>query len=49
MVDTPFFDEPKPGKLQAEDIADAVVFALEAEKRAAIQEIFVMPNDQART
>ncbi|SDY40602.1 SDR family oxidoreductase [Citreimonas salinaria] len=45
MVDTPFFDEPKPDKLQAEDIARAAMFALDADKRAAVQEIFVMPND----
>jgi len=25
MVDTPFFDEPKPAVLQAEDIARSVV------------------------
>ena len=30
MVNTAFFDEAKPDKLQPEDVADAVVFALEA-------------------
>lgn len=44
MVDTPFFDEPKPDKLQPGDIARAVMFALEADRRAAVQEVFVMPN-----
>ncbi|TQM92637.1 SDR family oxidoreductase [Roseinatronobacter monicus] len=43
MVDTPFFSEPKPEKLQAEDIANAVVFALSQPPRAAIPEIVVMP------
>ncbi|MBU2340087.1 MAG: SDR family oxidoreductase [Alphaproteobacteria bacterium] len=46
MVDTPFFDEPQPGKLQPEDIADALVFALSQRKSSAIREIHLMPNDQ---
>ncbi|MDG4650061.1 SDR family oxidoreductase [Roseibacterium sp. SDUM158017] len=44
MVDTPFFDEPKPDKLQPDDIADAALFALEAEPRCAVNEIFLMPT-----
>lgn len=44
MVDTPFFDEPKPDKLQPEDIADAVMHALEANPRCAVNEIFMMPT-----
>jgi len=44
MVDTPFFDEAKPDKLQPEDVAGAVVFALEAPERANIQEVFLMPT-----
>lgn len=45
MVDTPFFDEPKPGKIQPEDVANAVVFALEQPDTAAVREIHIMPND----
>ncbi len=45
MVDTPFFDEPKPDKLQPEDVADALVFALSQRKTSAIREIHLMPND----
>ena len=45
MVDTPFFDEPKPGKLQAEDIAQAVIFALSQPETSAVREIYLMPND----
>ncbi|MDG5747386.1 SDR family oxidoreductase [Qipengyuania sp. XHP0207] len=45
MVDTPFFDEPKPGKIQPEDVADAVVFAIEQPATAAVREIHIMPND----
>jgi len=44
MVDTPFFDEAKPDKLQPEDIARSVVFALEADPRATVREVFVMPS-----
>mgnify|MGYP000223264749 CR=1 FL=1 len=45
MVDTPFFDAPKPDKLQAEDVADAVLYALEADPRAAVREVFLMPRN----
>lgn len=45
MVNTEFFDEPKPTKLQPGDIADAVVFALEQPKTSAVREIHLMPND----
>lgn len=44
MVDTPFFDEPKPDKLHAEDVAGAVMFALEQTPRAEVREIFMMPT-----
>lgn len=45
MVDTPFFEEAKPEKLQPEDVADAVVFALSQRKTSAVREIHLMPND----
>ncbi|MFP7570003.1 SDR family oxidoreductase [Marivita sp. S2033] len=45
MVDTPFFDEAKPDKLHPEDIARSVMFALEADPRANVQEVFVMPTN----
>ncbi|MDF0600151.1 SDR family oxidoreductase [Psychromarinibacter sp. C21-152] len=44
MVDTPFFDEAKPDKLQAEDVADAVMLALDAPHRATVREVFLMPT-----
>ncbi|MFC6637699.1 SDR family NAD(P)-dependent oxidoreductase [Sulfitobacter sp. JBTF-M27] len=44
MVDTPFFDTPKPDKLQPEDVADAVMHALNADPRCAVNEIFLMPT-----
>ena len=45
MVDTPFFDEAKPDKLQPEDVAAAVMHAIDAPERAAGREIFLMPQN----
>ena len=36
-------DEAKPDKLKPEDIARSVIFALEADPRANVREVFVMP------
>ncbi|MEL7090311.1 MAG: SDR family NAD(P)-dependent oxidoreductase [Pseudomonadota bacterium] len=44
MVDTAFFEEPKPDKLQADDVADAVMLALNADPRCAVREVFMMPT-----
>lgn len=44
MVDTAFFDEPKPHKIQPQDIAAAVMFALGQDPRAEVREIHVMPT-----
>ena len=49
MVDTAFFDEPKPEALRPEDVAAAVVFALGQPKGAAVREVFVMPRGRAPT
>lgn len=45
MVDTAFFEDPRPSKIQAEDVANAVVFALSQPETAAVREIYIMPND----
>ena len=45
MVNTEFFDEEKPTKIQPEDVANAVVFALSQPATAAVREIYIMPND----
>ncbi len=44
MVDTPFFSEPKPNKIKPEDVADAVVYALNQRASASIREIAIMPT-----
>ncbi|AOL23336.1 NADP-dependent 3-hydroxy acid dehydrogenase YdfG [Erythrobacter litoralis] len=45
MVNTDFFDDEMPTKIQPEDVANAVVYALEQPKTAAVREIYIMPND----
>jgi NADP-dependent 3-hydroxy acid dehydrogenase YdfG len=44
MVDTPFFDEPKPGVLEAEDIARSVLYALSQPEHVDIHEVMVLPT-----
>lgn len=46
MVNTAFFDTPKPDKLMPEDIAASVMFALNAPVRANVREIFVTPTER---
>lgn len=45
MVNTPFFDESKPDKLDPQDVADAVLFAIEANQRNSVREIYLMPTN----
>ncbi len=44
MVNTPFFDEPKPDKLDPQDVAEAVLFALSAHERCDVREVTLMPT-----
>jgi NADP-dependent 3-hydroxy acid dehydrogenase YdfG len=44
MVNTPFFSEPKPDKLQPEDIARAVVYALDQPDNVGVTEMAIMPR-----
>ncbi|MEM9474633.1 MAG: SDR family oxidoreductase [Pseudomonadota bacterium] len=43
MVDTPFFDDPKPDKLQPEDVAEAVIYAISAPPHVVIREVHMWP------
>ncbi|MCV2886342.1 SDR family oxidoreductase [Aestuariibacter sp. AA17] len=45
MVNTDFFDEPKPDKLDPNDVAEAVLYATEANPRNSIREVFLMPTN----
>jgi NADP-dependent 3-hydroxy acid dehydrogenase YdfG len=46
IVDTPFFDQPKPDGLRAEDIARAVLFALSQPPHVDVNEVLVRPIRQ---
>ncbi|NCP13602.1 MAG: SDR family oxidoreductase [Sphingomonadales bacterium] len=45
MVNTGFFDEEMPTKIPPEDVAAAVMFAIEQPKTSAVREIYLMPTD----
>ena len=47
MVDTPFFDNKPADALKEEDIARAVMFALEQPAHVSVNEILVRPTAQA--
>jgi NADP-dependent 3-hydroxy acid dehydrogenase YdfG len=47
MVDTPFFDNPGEGRLQADDIARAVMFAIEQPPHVDVNEILIRPTAQS--
>jgi hypothetical protein len=44
VVNTPFFDEAKPEKLDPSDVADAVLYAISADPRCSIREVCLMPT-----
>jgi NADP-dependent 3-hydroxy acid dehydrogenase YdfG len=44
MVDTPFFDEPKPDALQPEDVARGVVYALQQPDHVDLHELVILPT-----
>jgi NADP-dependent 3-hydroxy acid dehydrogenase YdfG len=46
MVDTPFFDNPGEGRLEAGDVAELVMFALSRPARVDVNEILVRPTAQ---
>jgi NADP-dependent 3-hydroxy acid dehydrogenase YdfG len=46
MVDTPFFDEPPVGMLEADDVARAVMFAASQPPHVDVNEILVRPTAQ---
>ncbi len=47
MVDTPFFDERPQDALQPEDIARAVMYAIDQPPQVNVNEILVRPTAQA--
>lgn len=43
MVDTPFFDDPKPDALKPDDVARSVAYAVAQPKTVEIGDILIMP------
>jgi NADP-dependent 3-hydroxy acid dehydrogenase YdfG len=48
QVDTPFFENPGEGRLQPDDIARAVMFAVSQPPHVDVNEILVRPTAQAQ-
>ena len=46
MVDTPFFDNPGEGRLEAEDVARVVMFAVSQPPHVDINEVLMRPTAQ---
>lgn len=44
MTDTPFFDSAKPDALRPDDVANAVLYALEQPAHVAVGEVYLMPS-----
>jgi NADP-dependent 3-hydroxy acid dehydrogenase YdfG len=44
MVDTPFFDNPVEGALEDDDVARAVMFALDQPDRVEVGELLLLPH-----
>ena len=43
MADTPFFDDPKPKALRADDVARAVMYAISQPDHVDVSELMVLP------
>jgi len=46
MVDTPFFDNPGEGRLEADDVARIVIWTLGQPARVDVNEILIRPTAQ---
>ncbi len=47
MVDTPFFDSPKPDALKADDVARAVMYTVGQPPHVDVNEVMVRPTSQS--
>ena len=47
VVDTPFFDDPKPDGLRPDDIARSVLYAVEQPPTVDVHELLVLPTPKA--
>jgi NADP-dependent 3-hydroxy acid dehydrogenase YdfG len=46
MVETPFFDQPGEGRLEADDVARAVAYAVSQPPHVDVNEILLRPTAQ---
>jgi NADP-dependent 3-hydroxy acid dehydrogenase YdfG len=46
-VETPFFDQPGSGRLEAEDVARAIMYALDQPAHVDVSEVLILPSAQA--
>jgi NADP-dependent 3-hydroxy acid dehydrogenase YdfG len=45
-VETPFFEQPGPGRLEPEDVAGAVMWALDQPPHVDVTEVLILPTAQ---
>ena len=45
-VETPFFDNPGQGRLEADDVAGAVMWALDQPEHVDVSEVLILPTAQ---
>jgi NADP-dependent 3-hydroxy acid dehydrogenase YdfG len=45
-TETPFFDNPSEGRLEADDIARAVIYAVSQPPHVSVNEVLVRPSRQ---
>jgi NADP-dependent 3-hydroxy acid dehydrogenase YdfG len=45
-VETPFFEQPGPGRLEPEDVAGAVMWALDQPPHVDVSEVLILPTAQ---
>lgn len=48
VVDTPFFDDPKPDGLRPDDVARSVMYAIEQPPSVDVHELLVLPTPPAK-
>ena len=46
-VETPFFDQPPAGALHPDDVAGAVLYAMQQPDRVDVNEVLLRPSQQA--
>jgi NADP-dependent 3-hydroxy acid dehydrogenase YdfG len=45
-VETPFFEQPAEGRLEPEDVAGAVMWALDQPAHVDVSEVLILPTAQ---